>query len=239
MTNHEIDLEVCRPQLGADPTLDIAPPRAPSRLKNQQQLYDSLSVTCADHLIRLHQLDPLPPDSVNEDAPLQGTLRIVSLAASPCFTALSYRWGERTSPARDIIDVRLEETGYYVDIPITTNCHEPLCALRARYGLIHIWVDAICINQVDDVEMASKIPLMGDIYTFAEMVYVWLGQGTPVSKKVFRSLFVLSRSAIFLDIATLGSAPNGEARRRAGRGVRRFRSCGSAGSVRGWACFPL
>ncbi|KAK7936128.1 hypothetical protein PG985_001623 [Apiospora marii] len=80
-----------------------------------------------------------------------------------------------------------------------------------------MWVDDVCIDQVDDVEKAPQILLMGNVYTFAEMVYVWLGQGTPMSRKVFRSLIFLSKSAVFLDIDILKSTPNGEARRTAGK----------------------
>jgi hypothetical protein len=36
-------------------------------------------------------------------------------------------------------------------------------------------VDAICINQKDDVEKATQIPLMKEIYSLAEEVVIWLG----------------------------------------------------------------
>ncbi|PMD44844.1 heterokaryon incompatibility [Hyaloscypha variabilis F] len=42
-------------------------------------------------------------------------------------------------------------------------------------AMYHLWVDAICINQKDDVEKATQISLMKEIYSFAEEVVIWLG----------------------------------------------------------------
>jgi len=41
---------------------------------------------------------------------------------------------------------------------------------------VSLWIDAVCINQKDKAEQASQIPLMGDIYSTAESVIVWLGR---------------------------------------------------------------
>ncbi|KAI9779440.1 MAG: hypothetical protein M1839_007405 [Geoglossum umbratile] len=40
----------------------------------------------------------------------------------------------------------------------------------------YIWVDAICINQSDDLEKAEQVALMGDIYKSAQSVVIWLGR---------------------------------------------------------------
>lgn len=42
---------------------------------------------------------------------------------------------------------------------------------------IKVWIDAICLNQVDDVEKAVHTRKMNVIYHCAEEVVVWLGQG--------------------------------------------------------------
>jgi len=39
-----------------------------------------------------------------------------------------------------------------------------------------MWVDAICINQVDQKEKEDQIPLMAEIYAKARRVVVWLGE---------------------------------------------------------------
>jgi hypothetical protein len=51
---------------------------------------------------------------------------------------------------------------------ITGNCHAALRRLRAaQEELDHspLWIDAICINQIDNAEKATQITLMGEIYS--------------------------------------------------------------------------
>jgi len=184
----------------------------------RQQLYDSLPVFAIDQNIRLLYLKPLPPGStINpNNVPLTGKLCVVSLKSRPCFAALSYVWGGYSSPKPDVLRIRLDN-GVRVKIDITSNCKDALLALRERYGAICIWIDAICINQVDQVEKASQLMLMGDIYTWAEMVYVWLGPETDASRRAFRSLQIASQYKLFLDVVAIGSAVDRiqfEARRR-------------------------
>jgi hypothetical protein len=40
----------------------------------------------------------------------------------------------------------------------------------------YFWVDALCINQVDNIEKSSQIPKMAQIYGEASNVRVWLGE---------------------------------------------------------------
>ena len=39
----------------------------------------------------------------------------------------------------------------------------------------YYWIDAICINQEDDLEKSSQVALMGEIYKEAANAIVWLG----------------------------------------------------------------
>jgi hypothetical protein len=39
-----------------------------------------------------------------------------------------------------------------------------------------IWADAICINQEDDAERSKQVVMMGEIYSQAKTVIVWLGE---------------------------------------------------------------
>tara|TARA_R110002060_G_scaffold56615_7_gene66994 strand:- start:171 stop:929 length:759 start_codon:yes stop_codon:yes gene_type:complete len=71
-------------------------------------------------------------------------------------------------------------------------------------------VDALCINQEDKVEKKAQVARMHEIYTQAEMVCIWLGEGTPETPETFtflqtilnlRSLDNLVKSPISQDTA--------------------------------------
>jgi hypothetical protein len=51
-----------------------------------------------------------------------------------------------------------------------------------------IWIDAICIDQGDEDEKMQQIPLMGDVYSKAATVYVWLGEGDAASDRAMKYL---------------------------------------------------
>jgi hypothetical protein len=40
---------------------------------------------------------------------------------------------------------------------------------------LHWWIDAMCINQMDDHERNEQVPRMGQLYSSASQVWVWLG----------------------------------------------------------------
>ncbi|KAM5356486.1 hypothetical protein ACJ41O_003132 [Fusarium nematophilum] len=48
--------------------------------------------------------------------------------------------------------------------------------LRHKHEQQYLWIDAICLNQKDEVEKSIQVPAMGEIYREAETVIVWLGE---------------------------------------------------------------
>jgi hypothetical protein len=41
---------------------------------------------------------------------------------------------------------------------------------------MHLWADAVCINQYDGDEKTTQVAMMGEIYSGAERTYIWLGR---------------------------------------------------------------
>ncbi len=115
--------------------------------------------------IRLIQLLPATHRTKRIDC----TLRIVSLKAKPRFEAISYAWGDESDTRPMTING--------VAHAITANLHEALCRFRLKYRRRTLWADALCINQQDAAEKDLQIPLMGQIYSSASCVLVWLGPG--------------------------------------------------------------
>lgn len=133
------------------------------------RLYASLPLLAGSRCIRALDVVRL---SENDSHPLQCDLRIIDLDSEPrpSFTALSYAWGAQT------LDSSVITCGSFA-LPIPRNCHCALQHLTEVFGKLTIWIDAICINQDDEDEKMRQILLMQDIYSRAETVYVWLGEG--------------------------------------------------------------
>ncbi|KAK3317359.1 heterokaryon incompatibility protein-domain-containing protein [Cercophora scortea] len=114
--------------------------------------------------IRLLTLEP-----GSGDAPLQGSLSVVSLNAAS-FEALSYVWGSGEKPCQI-----LTPSGA---LPMTKSLHSFLLRLRLDDRPRVLWADGLCINQADDVEKGSQVMLMPEIYSKANTVLVDLGEAT-------------------------------------------------------------
>jgi len=97
-------------------------------------------------------------------------LSSTSLKTAPHYEALSYCWGDPTITRPIICSAGV--------INITTNLHDALASLRYQNRPRYLWVDALCINQTDNEEKSTQIPLMGEIYSSAQQVVVWLGNMT-------------------------------------------------------------
>jgi len=97
--------------------------------------------------------------------------------ASP-YQALSYTWGSPKDPGRIYIQNGQELS----TLSVTRNCEEALRYIRREDEPIHVWVDAICINQKDVEERAQQVSIMRTIYSKGSRVIVWLGSASADSK---------------------------------------------------------
>ncbi|KAK5653496.1 hypothetical protein OQA88_8755 [Cercophora sp. LCS_1] len=116
---------------------------------------------------------------------LQGnpiTLVTAPIDSAPAYATLSYTW---TSPTIGIDEslfagtpipqAILTPSGSKGWLFISRNLYDALNAVtRARHAK-YLWADALCVNQADNTEKATQIPLMGEIYSRCERVIVWLG----------------------------------------------------------------
>lgn len=87
------------------------------------------------------------------------------------FAALSYVWGNE----RDRRDILVNG----VMLSVTANLEVALRALAANnefQGYYKVWIDAICINQIDEVERASQVGKMREVYSGSWVVIAWLGE---------------------------------------------------------------
>ncbi|KAM5349001.1 hypothetical protein ACJ41O_008824 [Fusarium nematophilum] len=108
----------------------------------------------------------------------------------PPYVCLSYVWadyGPLMNRGRDFRESELEAPHFsHADnakiivndcgFTVGANLHAALLGLREHLNGRPIWVDAICINQKDADEKTTQVARMGEIYSAAEKVLIWLGR---------------------------------------------------------------
>ncbi|KAH7384037.1 heterokaryon incompatibility protein-domain-containing protein [Phaeosphaeria sp. MPI-PUGE-AT-0046c] len=108
-------------------------------------------------------------------------------SARGLFTALSYTWGNPL-PAHLLIH---HPTGSR--LAVTGNCENALRRLRHLEKSTLVWVDAVCINQIDLEERQAQVSMMGEIYRQAGAVAVYLGNEAENSDLAMEFLASMSR----------------------------------------------
>ena len=182
-----------------------------------KQLYESLPVPAGSRCIRLLELDAETPgwtDKTTSPPSLSGRLCVATLNPPPSFAALSYVWGGDEAIRRTI-------TCQDCDLEITENCHQALWHIQKRFGAVTVWVDSICINQTDDDEKTGQIALMGEVYSLAGSVYVWLGLAADDSDNAMDFLKWRGRQGRRLPLGLVAARPGEERRRQSWLFLRR------------------
>jgi hypothetical protein len=83
------------------------------------------------------------------------------------YAALSYCWGGRQSLVLTTERLRLRELSFAMEsLPQTIT---DAITTVDDLGMMYIWVDALCIAQDSDLDKATEIGRMGDIYSSAEL----------------------------------------------------------------------
>ena len=117
----------------------------------------------------LYQYRPLKPGHIRllellPDA--TSRMKHVDLKSSPTslkYVALSYTWGASTETLPFQCDAQ--------NLPVRENLLNALSQLKDLTDT-PIWIDAMCINQADELEKMGQIQMMTDIYKSAERVLV-------------------------------------------------------------------
>ena len=148
-------------------------------------LYQYYPLNSERHEIRLLQVRRLPQHDRDVSSDLRVDFRstiechlsIFELASAPPYKALSYTWGPETDPHHAI---KLNDRDYEV----RGNLYNFLCYFRVNKVNepdVYIWVDQLCINQMDIAERNTQVPLMSKIYTGCTNVIAWLGSGEELA----------------------------------------------------------
>ena len=135
--------------------------------------------------IRLLVFEPDSGAKQEDNAALRCIVRHVSLLDEPkvSYYTVSYCWG--LDPPSDKITLNGEEAWVPSSAigALRTVCH-PVYGKRD----LAVWIDAICINQADDVEKSQQVAMMKDVYATAAQVLIWLGDEGPTTALGFEAI---------------------------------------------------
>lgn len=128
-------------------------------------------------------------------------LETYSLDNCPTYIALSYTWGDPKDTVQVLAGGKVVE--------VTRNLKDALWQLRKNrkrllrrkdLGLypgqsLRLWIDAVCINQIDLEEKGQQVRLMAEIYKCACHVLAWLGPANKNTETVIDYLNKLGEKA--------------------------------------------
>ena len=105
------------------------------------------------------------------------------LDSAPPYRALSYTWGPAHGGSvphdGDRIDLLIGERNHSVPDNLLLAIEDlPDTHLRSYY-----WIDALCIDQVNDKERSEQVTIMDKIFQRATVVDVWLGTAYPDTQR--------------------------------------------------------
>lgn len=98
----------------------------------------------------------------------------------PSYHAISYTWGDSDSNTVILINDRT--------FRVRTNCEAALKQAWWYKNNGYYWIDAICINQVNDEEKGQQVAMMGKIYKTAYNVLACVGDHADDSLFLYRHL---------------------------------------------------
>lgn len=103
------------------------------------------------------------------------------------YEALSYCWESEDKPCVLMIHGKA--------LAMTRSLYTALVRLRHFAFERVLWIDAVCIDQPNDREKESQIPLMGEIFAKAQSVLVWLGEECDSSSLALGAIVSAAKNA--------------------------------------------
>jgi hypothetical protein len=131
--------------------------------------------------LAIRLLEVLPDPSDERTSIISCNLRQATL--DDTYVALSYMWGNKSE------NLTIKLNGAF--FKIHRNLWEFLRQERhdqGQQGARMLWIDALCIKQESVLEKNHQVPLMGQIYSNASSVLIWLGLETTEMRLCFDSV---------------------------------------------------
>ena len=130
-----------------------------------QYVYQPLDESTQE--IRVLDVQPLP-DRVCDV--LKCKIRHVSLKddPKPRYETISYCWGDPSPSSQIRVDGRL--------LPVPVETERALRRMALPDQCRTLWIDAVSINQKDNLEREEQVWLMGDVFFRSDLNLIYLGE---------------------------------------------------------------
>jgi hypothetical protein len=174
--------------------------QAPEDMKERIATHKPLNNANSIRLVKFEIITPKPGFVISEgwsrdnvsilhtDEEIQAAEQLLAMPVVECFDldecpwylALSYTWGDafRQDDPKDASSAPHQIMKYDFGsgpFHIPVNLKIALDHLAISYRDKWLWIDAICIDQQNNVEKAHQVSIMGRIFSQASAVVVWLG----------------------------------------------------------------
>ncbi|KAK7747427.1 hypothetical protein SLS53_001682 [Cytospora paraplurivora] len=145
------------------------------RAQPDKPLYAPLDAAKREiRVLRVSRVLPADVDNSaadNNNEAFKADLLHVSLDDDPPYIAVSYTWGDPKIIGR----FKSDQEGA-AGIEYNQSVSKIVNTLVPMGSTLHLWIDALCINQRDYDEKGTQVALMGEIYKKARQVVVFLGE---------------------------------------------------------------
>lgn len=125
----------------------------------------------------------------------------------PRYEALSYTWGSSVAQVKAYIVNASDPWSPHNTIYINSNLSHALNHLRYPEEQRTLWVDALCIDQHNIEERNIQVKRMGNIYSLAKRVVVWIGEEWEDSQLALATLKDLGDQVEHTVKPNFGDAP--------------------------------
>jgi hypothetical protein len=118
-------------------------------------------------------------DAGTEEDDISTSLEVWDRIAAPPYRAISYVCGD----AQRMQNITVNGS----HVSVRHNCHYALWQARLHFPESRVWIDAVCINQLDLEEKTAQVTMMHRIYSQAHQVLACIGPSDTHSDVVLRA----------------------------------------------------
>lgn len=133
----------------------------------------------------------------------QCTMQIFSIEKAPPYRAVSYVWGELLDMKTILIDGQeMEVSENLFDFLVRQQTSRVEVSQQGEW----LWADQICIDQACMLERNHQVARMGEIFSEATQVLVWLGEDSETA----HAIEVLASMPDIDDLCKVGKTEHGK-----------------------------